>query len=304
MNANLFNRLSAIGMRLEKNEETRQIEVFTDIGGIREMLEMFYPAKPMPKAKNIAKARELLSRREGGVRETGEMLLKWLQTGSIPMDRFVETKRRIDERLTDRINDAIELSKMKRRRVLSDCDGEYNPDRRGNDLCFETTRKLPSPERTLRIDAHFSVSWGVDEEALMKYAATIWAIVQIAESHGVACEVVRHNKVSGATTEGNWGTTQTIVVKKSGEYLAPNILAAALHPAMYRRAVWALRCLALGAYEFEIESGLGSPWQPGEILISKPGSLLLSSRVVQELPEHLEKVLIEKIIGASGQAAA
>lgn len=289
------------GFRIDQNGNS-----FDSIGNLSAAKRMILAVRDKTAPEKHKNAEHVLWFVANCQKQTGvsfKTFCAWFETGDVPTGEFMAARDRMEAQIGDKISFAVAAAKMKKRRALSDCDGEFNPDRRDTDTPYENIVRRRMPDKTLLIDAHYAVEGKSSASDILKYAATIWSIAGIAESNGVMCEIVRHNWARRVTPCGQYESKQTIEIKKTHEYMSPALLALALHPAMYRLVGWMTRAFLLSAYDMRLKAGIGSPYQPPHVLLSSPGRLELSSRVISELPEHLEQVLVSKIVGDHNVAA-
>ena len=107
-------------------------------------------------------------------------------------------------------------SSVRRVRVNSDLDGEWEYDRRTLDLPFTMMKKTPT-DQTVWIEVDFAFSASVDKEQIDEYAEFIFQIISAIENRGFTCGVKLINRTIKLTTTGE-AFESVLIVKEPGQY--------------------------------------------------------------------------------------
>lgn len=135
------------------------------------------------------------------------------------------------------------LMKPRRRRRMSEHDGEWDYDKRWELKPFQKCYRERSGTKRITLLALFTIRGHTSASTITKYGAFIWALAKIIEDAGVLVEVVYRQSATG--TGGGTRIKSDIVVKRTDEYVPPQILAACFTPNFYRRLGFGMRVLTV-----------------------------------------------------------
>lgn len=207
---------------------------------------------------------------------------------------FLKAKSKLTESgLLNRLQ-SIQSPIPKRRRVLSEHDGDWNFDRQWDISPFNSTARLPVSQPFVAIRADFSINSGYKSYQINEYGALCWAVSQILEERGIntTIDVVKH--VSNITSNMPWQVRDTISVKTSREYVSPQALANVFRSNYYRRAILGLTIQAADLVNQKVSYGLGQSNPPNSVADYQNGVLTLSIGALTQptaLIDALTKIL-------------
>ena len=182
----------------------------------------------------------------------------------------------------------------RRRRVMSDLDGEWDMDRRWDIAPFFATQKQPMPVRALKLIAHFGANCTASAKNLDKYGAFLAALVEIIESRGVTVDLVCRIKARQVTGASRKTVQADIQVKKCGEYISTQKLATVFWTNYFRRAVFFALMAASEFVGEDVCSSLGKADHSDKVVKASSGVLEISpSTDGRSLPDP--ELVIEKI---------
>ena len=174
-------------------------------------------------------------------------------------------KKQLQEFKKNRLEEKI-IAKLdfnpKRKRSLSEHDGDYDHDKRWEIKPFNNSRKEMLPISVVDINVDMSISCGMSAEAINKYGTLVWSIVQLIESLGIqaSIKIVNDSRNISSNTDGKI----ILEIKKAGEYMSPVALATCFQSVFYRRVIFSGIVLQCEAFAKSTCSSLGSPKVPKE----------------------------------------
>lgn len=151
----------------------------------------------------------------------------------------------------------------KRKRVMSEYDGDYQHDRRFDIAPFILAKREAVPARTITLRCFFAAPGSVNGDEITRFGTVIWAICQTIEKSGIPVKVtwVKRNERMSDSTKVNKSEIE-LTLKDFGQYLSPSILAAVFSGVFYRRIGLALICAAAELAKVAVCGSLGTPVAP------------------------------------------
>lgn len=174
------------------------------------------------------------------------------------MDSFKKTlaefkKNKLEEKITAKIDYS-----PRRRRALSEHDGDYDHDKQWEIKPFSNSRKEMLPITMVDVNVDMSINCGMGAKDINRYGALVWSIIQLVESLGIQANI---NIVNDCTniTNNSQDAKLTLQIKKAGQYISPVSLATCFQSVFFRRAIFAgmvMECESIGK---DAHYGLGQP---------------------------------------------
>lgn len=224
--------------------------------------------------------------------------LKLFRQGEIDLKDYLKAKKTLENSdLFRKLKPKLESITPSRKRILSEYDGEWSLDRQWDLKPFSATKKILSQTKVLDIELDFSISCGAIKESIDAYGALAWALVQVIEKTGIQCNVSINFTAEDLNSEGVKSDI-TIELKKAGQYLSPQILAATLNNTFYRRICFFMLSAISDVTDQIASSGLGTPTRNYNNVEFKNGKLKLYSNVSEGISPEGEKAIL-KALGAS-----
>lgn len=146
----------------------------------------------------------------------------------------------------------------KRKRQLSEHDGDYDHDKRWDIKPFNNSKKEMLPISVVDINVDMSINCSMKADDINKYGALVWSIVQLTESLGIQANINIINDCTHLSSEGHAGLL-TLQIKKAGEYISPVALATCFQSVFYRRVIFTGMVLECDEFNLKTSYGLGSP---------------------------------------------
>lgn len=176
------------------------------------------------------------------------------------LNNMAQFKRQLEEfkknKLEEKITTKIDYS-PKRRRFLSEHDGDYDHDKRWEIKSFNNSKKELLPISIIDINVDMSISAGTSAESINKYGALVWSVIQLVESLGIQANINVTNDCTNSTEKSD--TKLIYRIKKAGEYISPTALATTFQSVFFRRAMFAGMVLAADNFKERASYSLGSP---------------------------------------------
>lgn len=213
------------------------------------------------------------------------------------MAPFIEARKKISGNLKDFLA-SVALSKPRRKRCLSEYDGEFVWDRRFDIQPFIATKKENSGiNRTVTLNIRCAFASCITPKQIMEYGALVWAINDALENAGIQTNINQEYFCRNMTNEGT--SERTLVsLKKTDEYVTPQSIAMAFTPWHYRTIHFAQGIISADANGETASSYLGQPID-GECS-AKRGEINLSSKQIitnKELDLTKIKTFLEQSLG-------
>lgn len=207
-------------------------------------------------------------------------LLNWL-SGDIDMAKYNAEKDRLRKSGFDRkLREKIAMVSPKRKRCMSEHDGEWDMSRRWEIMPFQNTRKAIGAGRSIKIVINLAASSGVSAEKIDKFGVTVWAISDLIESSGIQTEIIaRYAGRNIGTGKKSVHNEFLINLKEATQFVTPMRLAACFKTAFFRRAIFAKLCIATQLENSKLRTSLGSPLHGAYPIKFLPGEGILTMSV-------------------------
>jgi hypothetical protein len=161
--------------------------------------------------------------------------------GGIDMRPFKAERERLiklgfERRLREKLADVA----PRRKRVISEHDGDWNYDRRWEIQPFESTRKTLGVGRSIQITCNLAVSCAVSAKKINRFATMVWAISDIIEACGIQTEIICRYFSRDYTREAKVNFLAEFTAKDRETFCTPTTLAAMFNALTWRRTVFSL----------------------------------------------------------------
>jgi hypothetical protein len=212
------------------------------------------------------------------------------------MDSFKKTLAEFQKnKLEEKVKARIDFS-PKRKRSLSEHDGDWDFDKQWDIKPFSNSQKEMLPINVVDINVDMSISANMDAEAINKYGALVWSVIQIIESIGIQANIYVINECTGISNKSD--DRIQLCIKKAGEYISPISLATCFQSVFFRRAIFTGIVFAAEHYNEEVYGSLGSPkvaktdkyilFEKGSIF-TRPGGSFSAKEVEESVLQMLGK---------------
>jgi hypothetical protein len=166
--------------------------------------------------------------------------------GSVDMKPFNDQYEKLKNTdIMSKLKTNAALGKPRRKRRMSEHEGDWDFDRMWELKPYQKCERKKQLLKTVKIEAHFSCSGGVDSWEINKYGGLVWAISQIIENAGIQTEVYYCESGIEVGIDKDTRVETKMLIKKPGEYLAPTFLAACFSSNFYRRLGFALQAVSV-----------------------------------------------------------
>jgi len=190
------------------------------------------------------------------------------------------------------------LGKPRRKRKMSEHDGEWDFDRKWELKPYQGTIRKKQLRKSIKIYANFSCSGSSGAREITEYGALIWAITKIIEDSGIQVEVYYQERANRVDVNLSVSTNVLMRLKKAGEYISPQALAASFTANHYRRLGFALQTIAVAACGNRVTSrGMGCAPKGTKPISFSEGILTLDKKDNQINYDEIEKVILGIING-------
>lgn len=261
----------------------------------------------MDRAYNTSKRRSVMQ--TGGDRDpehvgTMQTVPDGLFRGKFDMSLYESAKRELlasgfGRKVTD-----LNLGEThRRRRFMSEHDGEYAYDRRFDLTPFAATRRESTRDNSIKIVSGFSIHWGISGADIARYAAKLWAAAQILEDNGFTVQIEYYNRCTDSMSgdAGSFNLTNRLEIKGAGNYVNPKTLATIFSPAFFRRVMFSLWPMIADANDCDVASGLGRPVElPPFTYDAKKDCILAEFAMGKLANDKIEGELLKAIAAKSG----
>lgn len=222
-------------------------------------------------------------------------------SGKADMKNFLAARAELEKTgIERRIKTRLAELFPRRKRRMSEHDGEWSYDRRWEVTPFQAIAQVASPTRTLQINCRFAARASVSAAHIAKYGAMAWAIIDLIEGSGVSVEVNWLLHSNGVGRSYALETDHVVNLKRAGEYLAPSLLAGLFTPNFYRRAAFGLEAIAPELEKIPNRSGLCFPQKYEHPIRFADGALFTSDDLFYASADQIER----EILAAIGAAPA
>jgi len=296
MNALLHEALLADGIWSEKNG--KQVTLNMDRMAALRLLdpECFQTYKKTgANRSSLDQSIYLLERDDSFTGGSLDELKDWLG-GDIDLEPYTKALDKLDKNgLVSRLKTKGALSKPRRKRSRSEHEGDFDLDRMWDLKPYQKCVRIPQRVKTIKVYANFSCSGMSSSEDLMRYGSLVWGIVQIIENAGIQVEVYYREVGIGVDSGESVDVLSLIQVKKPGEYLSPQALAAVFTSNFYRRLGFAIQSLAVALDDKKCSSSMGRAKPAKQSIVFKDGALHLDVKAHLVDYEVIEKEIMKVI---------
>lgn len=212
-------------------------------------------------------------------------------------NNFIKTRSDISKRrMFKKIEHKMGLS-PRRKRYMSEHDGEMNFDKLYDIKFFESTMRSQTHSKKLDIIVDFSILGHTSSEDIDRYGATVWAVIQLLEAKGYGVNLFLEQTGQNAFAEKGYAYRIKMLqkVKSENEYLSPKVIAMCFQSNWYRRVTFGMMVKCGDEFNFPVNTNLGTTWnkkptslKDGEFYISMPG--YFGDGDVDKLLKHLENL--------------
>ena len=216
--------------------------------------------------------------------------------GGMDMAPFEKERLRFRQSgLLEKLQTRMLASHPKRKRRMSEHDGEWDYSRRWEVTPFSNTTRVANPGKMVNIECDFSISCMASAEEINRFGAMAWALSDIIEASGIVTTITLRFS-GGAWDRDSRDYNFSVCVKKAGQYMAPSLLAASFQSAFLRRVMFA-SIVAMGEEQgVSCSTGLGYPKPQSKRPIEfKDGALWITANVHKATTEEMEGELIKAI---------
>ncbi len=206
-------------------------------------------------------------------------------------------KRGLSEKIEAKIGEIM----PRRKRIMSEHDGDWSYDRQWEISPFDATRRAACQGKTITLIVNFAVSCMTDHAALENFGCFAWAICSLIESAGVGVNLVVRFQASDLSTSRSGDCDIQITIKKSDQYVEPTRIAAMLQTAAYRRGIFSFYAAVCDVTPGTPTVGdhCGSyPKSFAPIKNTAPGVLEIAPDVRRAIDETIEKEILATIAGS------
>jgi hypothetical protein len=225
-------------------------------------------------------------------------------SGKVDMKPFLKAREKFAKgKLAEKLKTSIALVTPRRKRIMSEHDGDWDYSRRYEITPFANTKRAMGAGRTIDLVCDFSISAYTTSEEIDRYGAMIWAISDLIEQAGVATNIIYRDRVTGMCSERKLAADIEVTVKRAGEYISPSVLASVFKSRFYRRVMFGLFSVIPELVNRRVCSGLGRPVEDRARIEFSNGKLVLNPLVIGATNDQVEEEIL-KAIGAKLGAVA
>lgn len=167
-----------------------------------------------------------------------------------------EVQRVQSSGIVDKLQTAIS-SGTRRKRVLSEHDGEWDMDRNWDHEPFHAVKKMPDKRKAIEFVWHMQFSANVNGPAITKCGALMYAICELISRTGTMIKIVGRFHTTDINAGNGLDLIQNIVLKDYDEYISGSELAAGFTSNFFRRVMFTQIILSSDRRGQEVDRGLG-----------------------------------------------
>lgn len=277
-------------IKATRDDKKKYISVRTDLSTLKTIWDK--PEEFFKDKNNLAVVRENRGDTSSDVSFRGG---KFADTFTVPdMAAFIKEKANLDKSFSTLITKFA--SQPKRKRVMSEYDGEWQMHRQWEITPFASAARLPTLLPCLEIRCEFNFNASVDSSEINTYGTIAWSIVSLLESIGVSVKLSISNpgEQSAFTSDSTvFFSSDTIIdIKNFGEYVAPSELAKVFKSNFFRRAMFTHIVVGAEANGLRVSSSLGSARSYSKYVEYKNGVLYLRGNNMKGLAAAVEKEVL------------
>lgn len=298
LNLPLHKHLLTLGIFTELKGNT--VHMNLDRIAARRFMDNYNAYKPVLESNGANKRTlnhisELFSRTGDWVGGTKDDLVNDLD-GNIEMAPYTEQYQKLEENdLMSKLKTAGALSKPRRKRRMSEHEGDWDFERMWELKPYQHCVRMRSIINIVKIDAHFACSGATKSHEITKYGGLVWAISKIIEDAGIQTEITYCERAKNVGYNGT-GIETRMLIKKPGEYIAPSFLAATFTSNHYRRLGFALQALCVPINDNDQSCDSMGSATPGAAMQFEDGRLTMDVRSNRLNFSEVERVIMQ-IIG-------
>lgn len=216
--------------------------------------------------------------------------------GKTDLTNFIKVKQNLlSKGFFSNIQEKLETLAPKRKRCLSETDGDYDHARKWDIAPYIGFTYAPSLTRTIEIDCDLCLPYSVSSDRIDAYAALCWAVSDIVESYGIQTRLVVSTESENFCESRNNELKTTICVKDFGEYVSQQSVAAAFQCNFLRRAIFASWNLAAEYAGSVMAASRGRVIAKDRAIRSQIGRIELSPDVREGMTKELLEAILEAI---------
>lgn len=300
INTRLVKDFTDIGFSVDIDNQNKLWNIRGPISATLEFLDK-YPTM-FASGDGISEAAGYLNTSDTGWTGGGPDKFRQDLAGEIDMGPFIAEKERLEKTgLIERLQTMVSWVNPIRRRKMSEDDGAWDYSRRFEEKPFIDHIKQPNVIRSIDIVCDMAVNGSATSEDFNKYGAMAWALINIVESAGISVSLsLRFDLRRLAGNDPNWSGDLIIDVKRSGEYVAPSLIACMMQTVFFRRNIFAIMQIIPELNGMVTASNLGNARPVSGINFSS-GVLCLAPDIINGISGQWEAELLKAI---GGQAAA
>lgn len=165
--------------------------------------------------------------------------------GDIDLKPYEDKYQKFQETgLIRRLKTVGALGKPRRKRRMDEYDGDWDWDRKWELKPYQKTERKKQLLKTVKVIANFACSGMTSTNAIQKYGSLVWALCKVIEDAGIQTEIY-YREVGRDVGHNGTNVTTMMLLKKPGEYISPQALAAAFTPHHYRRLGFIIQALGV-----------------------------------------------------------
>lgn len=199
--------------------------------------------------------------------------------GVFDLNEFQTVKDRITRSSAfGKLASGLDAKSPRRRRVMSEYDGEWDYGRRWDLKPYQSFSRSPVASRSIDLTAHCVFSSWTNAEQINAYGALVWSVVRALEERQIAVKLTLvYESMRQSICNRDMVCKYNLLVKDFGEYLSEQVIASTLVSNFFRRAMFAVWDLSLSAINHEMAPSKGSG--PDEFTVkASPGKLTLGAK--------------------------
>lgn len=227
--------------------------------------------------------------------------LEKMLDGTIDMTDFEAAKEKImSSDVLTKILPAIDMSSKRRKRRLSEHDGDWDYSRRWEIEPFSTAVRAPQAIKRIEVYCHLAVNCSISAGEYNRFGAIAWSIAELLESIGIQTKITGSYRSNQIDTDSKLSSTTEFVIKEFGEYVAPSLVATAFTAVFFRRAGFMMICAGSEVRSTKNAEYLGRSVQYDGTIDYKDGRIDIGPNVTSNCTDEIEKALF----GAVGMGSA
>lgn len=191
----------------------------------------------------------------------------------------------------------LNAKSKKRKRHLSEHDGDFDFDRLWDVKLFNSTRTEPFDNRVI-VDVSFDIHCGYSAKDIREYGKLCYHVTNFIEEHGYVCDINIVLESNGLFTIKGQSTNENLTrinIKNSNEYQDNITICKYFTDWFYRRAIFNLWVHTAKEQKLGVNEGLGYPKQ-GLVTKGERGYIFLVPMRKNDIEHRLDFEAIRKAI--------